>query len=174
MGETIIKTIKTIKTYLNHITQILTELYLYYTSPFPFYIVLKKLSLAHRKIRIIWAKPTRGRKPLDNVTVSLILELKELNPKWGAQRLSNELAKIGYIVCKKTVLKYLQLNNLLTPSPNNNLTWEQFLGNHKFKIGIDFTSLITFLGHQAYIFVMINLNTRELVHINVTFNPTSE
>lgn len=174
MGEAISKILKSIKTYLDYMGQIFIEIYLHYTSPYPLYIIFKKISLAHRKLRIIWAKPRIGRKPLDQQTVDLIIELKSLNPKWGALRISNELAKIGHKVCKKTVLKYLEINGLLTPAPRNGLTWKQFLGNHKFRVGIDFTSLITLGGHQAFIFVIINIDTRELVHVNVTFNPTSE
>ncbi len=101
---------------------------------------MKKLALAHRKIRIIWAPKSRGRKPLDKETIDLILELKSLNPTWGAQKISDELGKIGYKVCKKTVLKYLEINGLNAPAPYKSLRWPEFLKNHKFKIGIHFNS----------------------------------
>ena len=42
------------------------------------------------------------------------------------------------------------------------LTWTEFIESHKFKIGIDFTSLISLMGHQLYIFVMIDLDRKNL------------
>ena len=44
-------------------------------------------------MKIIWT-PKRGRKPLDEKIIQLIIELKKLNPTWGAQKISDELSKI--------------------------------------------------------------------------------
>ena len=118
----------------------------YVISPFPFFIFMKKLALANRKIRIVVFTKSKGRRPLDQETVDLILEMKKLNPNWGAQRISDELSKIGYKASKKSVLKYLEIHGRNNPTPSNVLTWNQFLENHKFKIGIDFNSLITIFG----------------------------
>ncbi|MFQ5561247.1 MAG: integrase core domain-containing protein, partial [Nitrospinota bacterium] len=115
-----------------------------------------------------------GRKPLDQETVNIILELKSLNPSWGAQKISDELAKVGYKASKKTVLKYLEINGLNGPAPLKTLRWSEFLGNHKFKIGIDFTSMISLAGHQLFVFVIINLDSRKLLFINATYSPHME
>jgi len=130
--------------------------------------------LANRKLRIIWTPKSSGRKPLDQEAINIIIELKTLNPKWGAQKISDELNKVGYFACKKTVLKYLEINGLSSPTIRSGPSWSEFLNNHKFKIGIDFTSLISLMGHQLFIFVIINLDSRKLIHINVTLNPCSE
>ena len=142
-------------------------------------MLLQKLALANRNIRnrnirIIWAPSSPGRKPLDQEIIELILELKKLNPTWGAQKISNELAKIGIRVSKPTVLKYLEIYGLNDPSPRQGLSWKDFIHNHKFKIGIDFTSAISIMGHQLFIFVMIDLDKRLLLHINATYNPHFE
>ena len=71
---TIRKIIKTFQAYCHYFSLALLEIYSYYTSPFPFLILMKKLALAHRKIRIIWAPKSRGRKPLDKETIDLILD----------------------------------------------------------------------------------------------------
>ena len=92
--------------------------------------------------------------------------MKKLNPTWSAQKISDELAKVGYRACKKTVLKYLEIYGLNDPSPREGLTWASFINNHKFKIGINFTSLISLMGHQLHIFVMINLDRRNLVSLS--------
>ena len=127
-----------------------------------------KWSLLNRKLRVIWAPLLVGRKPLNEDIVKLILELKQLNPTWGGQRISDELAKTDYLVSKKTVLKYLEIYGFNSPGSRWYPSWNEFLKSHRFKIGIDFTSLISLMGHQLYIFVMINLDTRKLIGVNAT------
>ena len=160
--------------YLRYLYQVMIEIYLYFTSPYPFQIIAKKLALANRAVRILWAPPSPGRKPLAQEIIELIVEMKRLNLSWGGQRISDELAKIGYQASKDTVLKYLEIYGLHNPSPPQRSTWKEFINNHKFKISIDFTSLISLTGHQLYIFVIINIDTRELVFINATYFPSHE
>ncbi len=162
--------LRCISIYRDYLLQALIEIYFYYKSPYPLLVLLKKISLANRKIRITIFPKSKGRNPIEQAIIDLIIELKKLNPFWGAQRISDELKKIGYIVSKPTVLKYLEIYSL-GPPPGKGLTWTEFISNHKFKVGIDFTSVISFLGHQLFIFVIINLDTRELMHINITLNP---
>lgn len=159
--------------YWDYFFQALAEIYLYYTSPYPLLLFMKKFSLANRKIKITFFPSKKGRPPIDQEIIDLILELKKLNPTWGAQRIVDELKKVGRKVSKATVLKYLEIYGLSTPPPHNGLTWEEFLANHKFKIGIDFTSKISLWGDQLFILVILNLDTRELLHIAPTFNPCS-
>ena len=111
---------------------------------------------------------------MDEETIRLIVEMKTLNPNWGAQKISDELSKIGYRASKKTVLKYLEFYGLHQTPPRKGPSWREFINNHKFRIGIDFTSLISLTGRQLHIFVMINLDTRKLVFINVTYHPDLE
>ena len=157
-----------------YFNQALLQVYIYYTAPSIFQLFLKKLSLANRAIRLLWAPPSPGRRPLDQETIDLILQMKKLNPKWGGQKISDELKKIGYRACKVTVLKYLEIYGLHDPPIDKISSWKEFLGNHKFKISIDFTSIISLMGHQLFIFVMINLDTRKLVSINATYSPNLE
>ena len=165
------KIIKSIQIYSRYFDRALIEIYLYYTSPYPIHVILKKWALANRAIRVLWALPSPGRRPLDQETINLIIEMKKLNPTWGGQRISDELAKIGYKACADTVRKYLEIYGLHDPSPRQGLSWKEFIDNHKFKISIDFTSLISIMGYQLFIFVMINLDTRKLLWINATYSP---
>ena len=165
------KFIQSIRIYLRYFHKALLETYLHYTSPYPIHIFLKRWALANRAIRVLWAPPSPGRKPLDQETIQLIVEMKKLNPTWGGQRISDELSKIGYRANKDTVLKYLEIYGYHNPSLGQGLSWKEFIDNHKFKIAIDFTSLISLMGFQLYIFVMINLDTRKLVFINATYSP---
>ena len=173
-AQTIKKFAKSAQIYCRYLNHALIEIYIYYTSPNPIQIILKKMALANRAIRVFWAPPSPGRKPLDQETIELIIEMKKLNPRWGGKRISDELAKIGYRANKDTVLKYLEIHGFHNPLNPKGLTWKEFLNNHKFKISIDFTSLITLSGNQLFIFVMINLDTRELIHINATYHPHNQ
>lgn len=167
------KLVLTLKAYGHYFEEWLKEVYIYYTSPYPLILFLKRFALANRKIRIVWGSRSVGRKPLDQKTINLILELKNLNPKWGAQKISDELMKIGYLACKKTVLKYLEIYGLGPEPSSRAMPWGEFLANHKFKIGIDFTCLISLSGRQLFIFVIKNLDSREVLLINSTFYPNS-
>ncbi len=165
------KICQSIQSYFRYFNEALIEVYFYYSSPWPIHLFLRKWVLANRSLRIIWSPNSKGRKPLERATISLILEMKRLNTKWGAQKISDELSKIGHKASKKTVLKYLEFYGLNHNPPIRGPSWSEFINNHKFKIGIDFTSLISLMGHQLCIFIIIDLDTRELIFINVTYNP---
>jgi putative transposase len=130
--------------------------------------------LANRNIKVNIFPKSTGRPPLDQETIDLILRLKKLNPNWGGQRISDELKKIGYKVSKPTVLNYLEIYGLHTPPFLKGLKWSEFLSNHSFKIGIDFTSLIDIKGNQLFIFVILNLDSRKLIFINATYSHNKQ
>ena len=87
-----VKFIQSIRIYFRYFYRTLREICFYYISPYPIHIFLKKWSLANRAIRVLWAPPHRGRRPIDQETIDLILEMKTLNPTWGIEKISNELA----------------------------------------------------------------------------------
>ena len=149
------------------------ELLDYFTNPFPFIRILQLLLSMNRRIRTIWVRRP-GRKPLSEEIRNLIIELKSLNPSWGGQRISDELKKVGIKASKKTVLKVLREEGLLTPPPHHGLSWQAFLKNHNFMIGIDFTCVFDLFGRQYFIFVILDLERRTLMHINVTLHPTRQ
>ena len=149
------------------------ELFEYFTNPFSFIRVLRVFLRTNRRIRLIWVRRP-GRKPLSEEIWKLIIELKSLNRGWGGQRISDELKKIGIRVSKKTVLKILREEGLINPPPHGGLGWDEFIRNHCFGIGIDFTCVFDLIGRQYFIFVMLDLEKRTLMHINVTLNPTRQ
>ena len=62
----------------------------------------------------------------------------------------------------------------MIPPPHHGLSWHEFLRNHNFMIGIDFTCVFDLLGRQYFIFVILDLEKRTLIHINVTLHPTKQ
>jgi len=160
--------------YFGSSSNCIIELYCYFTGRYPFLIILTACSKASYRMRIIWVSRGRGRKPLDMKLRALIVEMRSLNPKWGAQRISDELKKIGMCVSKPTVLKVLREEGLIFNPPHGRLKWGEFLRNHNFLIGIDFTTIFDVFARQYFIFVLLDLKTRELVFINATLHPTRE
>jgi putative transposase len=61
----------------------------------------------------------------------------------------------------------------LTPSPTGSQTWNTFLKNHAHHIwACDFTVVHDLLFRPLFIFVIIELHSRRIVHTAVTRSPT--
>jgi len=91
------------------------------------------------------------------------------NPLWGAPRIHGELLKLGYDVCESTVAKYMAR---WTRPPTQ--TWQTFIRNHMTEIAaIDFFTVHTATFRTLYVLLMLSLDRRRIVHINVTANPTA-
>jgi transposase InsO family protein len=96
------------------------------------------------------------------------------NPSWGQERIANELKlKLGIRVSPRTVEKYLHDGPVRTPDPKQR--WLTFVHNHaKVIVACDFFVVITATFRTLYVFVILELATRRILHHNVTADPTSE
>ena len=120
-----------------------------------------------------WAWKSRpvGRPPLAPELVSLIEQMARENPLWSRRRIASELAKLGHAVDKDTVAKYLPKP---APRPHRppSQTWKIFLRNHLAgTIAIDFLSVPTVTFHVLYVFFVLSLDRRRVLHVNVTAHP---
>lgn len=92
------------------------------------------------------------------------------NPLWGAPRIHGELLKLGFEIAQSSVHKYL-VKRGGPPSQG----WRTFLRNHAPDIAaMDLFVVPTISFDLLYAFVIVHLDRRELVWINVTTNPTAE
>jgi transposase InsO family protein len=92
------------------------------------------------------------------------------NPLWGAPRIHGELLKLGFEVAQSSVAKYMA-KYCRPPSQG----WRTFLRNHAPDIAaMDLFVVPTFGFNLLYAFVIVRLDRRNLVWINVTANPTAE
>ena len=92
------------------------------------------------------------------------------NRTWGAERIRGELLKLGIRVSKRTIQKYIA-----KVRPASSQTWATFLKNHAGEIwACDFTVVFDLLFRPLYIFVIMELKTRRVVHTAVTPSPTDE
>lgn len=91
------------------------------------------------------------------------------NPTWGAPRIHGELQKLGFTVAQSTVSKYLPRHR--TPPSQS---WRTFLQNHLPEaLAIDFAVVPTVTFRLLYVFVVLSLERRRLLHIHVTAHPTA-
>jgi len=92
------------------------------------------------------------------------------NRLWGAPRIHGELLKLGYEICETTIAKYM----VRQPGPPSQ-TWRAIIRNHMTEISaIDFFTVHTAAFKTIYVFVILSLDRRRIVHFNVTTNPTAE
>jgi len=130
----------------------------------------------HRDLfRLYWRYKSRqkNRKPrITQETIDLIKQMAQENRLWGAERIRGELLKLGIKVSKRTIQKYL---DKLRPSPTGSQAWKTFLKNHAHHIwACDFTVVHDLLFRPIFIFVIIELHTRRIIHIAVTRSPSDD
>lgn len=130
----------------------------------------------HRDLfRWVWrrrsrSKRRRGKPPLTGEIVALIKHMAKENRTWGAERIRGELLTLGLRVGKSTIQKYLY--EVRKPgSPKQ--TWATFLRNHAREIwACDSLQTYDVFFRTVFVFVIIELSSRRLVHCGVTRNPT--
>jgi transposase InsO family protein len=118
-----------------------------------------------------WRSSRRvGRPKVSAELRGLIREMSQANPLWGAPRIHGELLKLGFEVAQSTVAKYM-VRRRRPPSQG----WKTFLRNHVPHIGAIDLFVVPTAGFQLlYGLVIIRLQRRHLVWVNVTTNPTAD
>ena len=129
----------------------------------------------HRQgFRLFWRWKSRpGRPPIPQELCTLIREMTLSNPTWGEERIANELLlKLGIRVTPRTVRKTMPVRP--SNSPRGDQRWTTFVRNHSETIlACDFCVVATATFRLLYVFVVIEHQTRRIVHCNVTTNPTA-
>src|SRR5215469_6538862 len=126
-----------------------------------------------RGFRLYWRWKSKsrplGRPPIEAEISELIVEMHRANPTWGAARIHGELLKLGFNLAQSTVSKYLPRNRK-PPSQR----WRTFLRNHlREAIAIDFAVVSTVRFGLLYVFVVLGLERRRLLHVNASAHPTA-
>ena len=91
-------------------------------------------------------------------------------PLWGAPRIHGELLKLEFEVSQSSVAKYM-VRRRGPPSQG----WRAFLRNHAPDIAAMDLFVVPTIGFELlYAFVIVRLNRRDLIWIDVTRHPTAE
>jgi putative transposase len=133
----------------------------------------------HRKgFRWFWrykSKPGRPSLPKDLQALIRCMALE--NPTWGQERIANELLlKLGLRVSPRTIRKYMPPHCVGGPGKRRQTQrWSTFIRNHaKGIVACDFCVAVTATFRVVYVFVIIEHESRRLLHVNVTAHPTAE
>ena len=85
----------TISYFRKLLKELAQDLFSYYFSTYPIRLILGCLRRRTRRFKIIWLGKPKGRPPIHENVVDLIVEMKRENMGWGAQRISDELNLLG-------------------------------------------------------------------------------
>ena len=132
----------------------------------------------HRKgSKLFWRWKCRvGRPRLPGNIRQLIVRMVRENPTWGEERVAAELSvKLRIFVSPRTVRSYW-------PSPSlprsmrrtSSQHWRTFIHNHaEFLVACDFLVAVTARFRVFYVFVVMEVGSRRILHYNVTAHPTA-
>src|SRR5450755_2270992 len=160
----------------NHDRWFLIQLYRWFPSILKVLTIIQPETLVrwHRAgFRCYWrwkSRPRGGRPQIGTEMRALIRRMSLENPLWGAPRIHGELLKLGIEIAQSSVAKYM-VKRRGPPSQG----WRTFLRNHAPDIAaMDLFAVPTIGFDLLYAFVIVRLDRRDLVWINVTANPTAE
>ncbi len=129
----------------------------------------------HRKgWRLYWtwrSQSRLGRPHLSAEVRQLIGVMSRDNSLWGTERIRGELLKLGIVASNRSIRRY----RWQRPRPAGSQSWRTFLSN-QIKGGIwaaDLFVVQTAGFRTLYGFFFIAHARREVVHFNVTANPTA-
>jgi putative transposase len=110
--------------------------------------------------------------PLD--VQQLFAAMARENATWGEERIAAELClKLGLCVSPGTVRRYMPPGG----RPRNCVSsqrWSTFVRNHASAVlACDFFVTITARFRTLYVFVVLDVGTRRIVHWNTTEHPTA-
>src|SRR3989441_803312 len=121
-----------------------------------------------------WKSRPRGRPRIPRDLRMLIAEMALSNPTWGEERIADELLlKIGIRISPRTVRRYMPETPKRPADPKQR--WMAFVRNHaKAIIASDFFVVVTATFQLVYVFVIMEVATRRVLHFNVTRHPTAD
>ena len=125
--------------------------------------------------RIFWRRRSRsrplGRPRIAQEHIAFIRRMSGDHPEWGEDKIAEELAaKFGVEHSPSTIRRYMLPGNR---SPRGDQTWRTFVRNHAKELwACDFLTQYTTFFAVVYIFVIMEIGSRRIVHVNVTTSPT--
>jgi putative transposase len=95
------------------------------------------------------------------------------NVTWGEERIASELqVKLGIKVSPRTVRRCMPKTE--RPGNGSSQRWSTFVRNHAGAVlACDFFVTITALLRPLYVFVVLDVGSRRIIHWNVTAHPTA-
>ena len=128
----------------------------------------------HRKRwRLYWtwrSNARLGRPRLSADVRDLIATMTRENRLWGTERVRGELLKLGIVVSNRSIRRYRWRKR----SPVGTQSWRTFLTNERQGIWAADLLVVQTIGFRTlYVLFFVRHERRELIHLNVTANPTA-
>jgi putative transposase len=132
----------------------------------------------HRQgFRLFWRWKSRrpGRPRIPPSLQAVIAAMARANQTWGEERIAAELLlKLGVSVSPRTVRRYMRRPVPSRPRSSSQ-TWRTFVQNHSREtLACDFVVVVTAAFRVVYVFLVLDIGTRRILHWNVTEHPTAE
>jgi len=132
----------------------------------------------HRKgFKLFWRRKSRlGRPRIPENLRQVMVRMVQENPTWGEERIAAELSvKLGILVSPRTVRAYWpQERDPRGGRRTASQHWRTFVRNHaKAILAADFLVAITAGFRVLYVFVVMEVGRRRILHCNVTAHPTA-
>jgi hypothetical protein len=158
----------------NHDRWFFIQLYRWFPSILQVLTIIRSETLVRwHRAGCYWRWKSRalgGRPQIETELRVLIRRMSVENPLWGAPRIHGELLMLGFEVAQSSVAKYM-VKRRGPPSQK----WRTFLRNHAPDIAAMDLFVVPTIGFELlYAFVIVRLDRRDLVWINVTATPTAE
>ncbi len=122
----------------------------------------------------LWRRKSKhriGRPEIPRKLYCLIRKLARENPAWGAHRIADELALLGWTVGKSTVGRYM--GRCFNPLPGQH--WKTFIKNHmNVTAACDFFVVPSIGLKRLFAFVVLDHGRRVIRHVAVTTRPSVE
>ena len=117
-----------------------------------------------------------GRPPITREIVNLVIRFKEENPRWGYQKIRDQVVYLGYTVSKSSV-KNILIENGYDPEPDLTVrsTWHEFIKSHwDVLAACDFFTIELLVGHKLVrctVFFVMELATRKVFYTPIKLQP---
>jgi putative transposase len=129
-----------------------------------------------RKSREFWRRKSQsrsGRPAIPNEHIDFIRRISSDHPEYGEDRIALELkVKFGVRHASSTVRRYMAKRR---PGPADSQAWKTFLKNQTKSVwSFDFFVQHTVWFRVLYVFIVMEIASRKVIHLHVTDHPTLE
>ena len=117
-----------------------------------------------------------GRPQITLEIIKLVVKFKQENPRWGYQKITDQIIYLGYKISKSTV-KNILIENGLDPEPDLTIrtTWHEFIRSHlDVLVACDFFTIELLIGHKLIrctVFFVIELASRKVYFAPIKLQP---
>jgi len=134
------------------------------------------LSWHRQGFRLFWRHKSKANHCPPRVApevIALIHAMALDNRLWGTKRIQDELHKLGFPLAKRTVARYIRQVRPAHPPRKPTQTWGTFLKNHAHEVwACDFLQTYDLWFRTLFVFFIIELGSRRVVHFAATYTPT--